>query len=95
MREIECLKKFDHVNIIKLYDLFFHNKQYYVVTEFCKGGSLMNIMRKSKLTTEFEVAIIMRQIFSALTYLHEQKITHRDLKLENIVLLETDENKKK
>ena len=40
--EIELLKKLDHPNIIKLYDLFLFDGNYYVVTEFCEGGSLQD-----------------------------------------------------
>ncbi len=40
--EIELLKKLDHPNIIKLYDLFLFDGNYYVVTEFCQGGSLQD-----------------------------------------------------
>lgn len=45
--EIELLKKLDHPNIIKLYDLFLFDGTYYVVTEFCEGGSLQDYYSKN------------------------------------------------
>ncbi len=38
--EIELLKRFDHPNIVKLYDTLFTKNNVYMVTEFCEGGDL-------------------------------------------------------
>ncbi len=80
--ENELLKKLDHPNIIKLYDLFMHDGNYYVVTEFCEGGSLQEyyLTNDSDLKEDI-VKVIMKQLFSTLTYLYNQSIVHRDLKL--------------
>ena len=40
--EINILKKLDHPNIIKLYEIFEDNNRYYLVTELCKGGELFD-----------------------------------------------------
>lgn len=40
--------------------------------------------------TEAQAAVIMRQIFSAIAYLHEHNVCHRDLKPENILLKEKE-----
>jgi calcium-dependent protein kinase len=80
--EIELLKKLDHPNIIKLYDLFMHDGNYYVVTEFCEGGSLQEYYSTNDSDLKEEtVKVIMKQLFSTLTYLYNQSIVHRDLKL--------------
>jgi calcium-dependent protein kinase len=80
--EIELLKKLDHPNIIKLYDLFMHDGNYYVVTEFCEGGSPQEYYSTNDSDLKEEtVKVIMKQLFSTLTYLYNQSIVHRDLKL--------------
>jgi len=40
--EISILKKLDHPNILKLYEVFEDDKRYYLVTEECKGGELFD-----------------------------------------------------
>lgn len=42
LAEMELLSKLDHPNIIKVYELYYYNCFYYVVTEYCKGGTILN-----------------------------------------------------
>ena len=44
---------------------------------YCEGGELFNYIIQKKTLSEKEAATIMRQSFSALKYLHENKISHR------------------
>lgn len=39
----------DHINIIKLYDVFFFNNFFYVVTEYCDGGNLLTALQKQQI----------------------------------------------
>ena len=95
--EINILKSIDHENIIKLYNSDLEDRKFkYLITEYCNGGDLANILEhymkeKSRPFSEEEVQYIMRQLVSGIKYLHlknEKKweIIHRDLKLENILL---------
>lgn len=84
------LRTLDHPNIIKLFEVFDHNDFYYVVTEYCGGGELFEFVRTTNRITERTIAMIMKQIFSAVKYMHEKNIVHRDLKPENIVLEQND-----
>lgn len=52
-------------------------KTVYLVTELCEGGELFFHITKTQGLTEEKTAVIMRQIFSAVAYLHEHKIVHR------------------
>ena len=63
------MKKFDHPNIIKLYDLFFHNNFYYVVMELCEGGPVTGIAKKRRIS-ERNMIKIMKQLLSAVAYIH-------------------------
>ena len=89
--EINFMKEMDHPNIIKLYEVKLKPDNIYLVMEYCNGGSLkkaLNIYKSKygKPFTEEIVKYLMRQILSAVDYLHTHGIIHRDLKLENILL---------
>ena len=58
----------------------------FVVTELCEGGSLLKFVSKYKVS-ETAAKSIALQILSVIKYLHGLNILHRDLKLENIVLV--------
>ncbi len=83
--EIEVLKKLDHPNIIKLFEFYQDDSNYYLITEYCTGGELFDRIIKFKHFTEQKAAIIMKQLLSAVSYCHKLKIVHRDLKPENIL----------
>lgn len=102
LREINMLKKLDHPNIIKLYEVYESKNSIYLIMEKCNGGELFdNIIEhitKGKMYSEKQVSEIISQILSAINYCHKNGICHRDLKPENILLLnkenENEENNK-
>ena len=89
LNEINILKKIDHKNIIKIFEFYIDDNNYYLVTEYCKGGELFALLIKIKLT-EIQIAYIMFQLFSAINYCHKMKIIHRDLKPENILITQNN-----
>ncbi len=96
-KEINILKKLDHPNIIKLYEVYESKEYLYLIMEECKGGELFDKLiehtEKGKNYTEKEAAIIIKQVMSAIEYCHKNGICHRDLKPENLLYLKSgDEN---
>ena len=82
--EIELLKQLDHPNIVKLFEYFSDNDKYYLITEYCKGGDLFDLIKIKKRFCELSAAYIMYQIFLALYYCHNtHHLIHRDIKPEN------------
>ena len=89
--EIMILKDIDHENIVKLYDVKETSQYFYLVTEYCNGGGLSDCLDKYQEEhnapfPEELVQYLMKQIVSALRYLHAKRILHRDIKLDNILV---------
>ena len=84
--EISILKKLNHENIVKFFGFFETNNQLLIKMEYVKYGTLSKWIKNHKKITEEEASIILRQILSAVVYLHSKQICHRDIKPENIML---------
>ena len=84
--EIKILKKLDHPNIMKIYEFFVDNKNFYIISDFCDQGDLLGKLEKLGTMNEIVVKFLMEQIFNAIAYLHSKKVLHGDIKLENILL---------
>jgi hypothetical protein len=87
--EISILKCLDHPNIIKLQDVFFGKRSVYLVMDLCRGGELFDLLNSGKsqgfVFREDRASKLMRDMLSAVHYLHSKGIVHRDLKLENFL----------
>ena len=90
--EIEILRKISHPNITNIFEIFADSKKYYVIMEFLEGGELFDAITSIGSFTEESACQIMKQLLSAIYYLHSNNIVHRDLKPENIMLLQKPEN---
>lgn len=95
-REIKLLERMNHENIIGLYEAFDNKKQVFLVMESANGGSLHSLLksRSDRKLKDDEARRIFKQIASAIQYCHSKNITHRDIKLENILLDESKQNVK-
>jgi len=83
--EIDILKGMDHPNIVKAHEVYNHKKQIYIILELCDGGDLYTRLPFS----EMEAAYISGKMMSAIKYMHDHGIVHRDLKFENIIFEST------
>mmetsp|Transcript_18216 Transcript_18216/g.22735 ORF Transcript_18216/g.22735 Transcript_18216/m.22735 type:complete len:135 (+) Transcript_18216:3-407(+) len=70
--EIELLKRFEHPNILKIYEYYETKEKIYIVLEYCEGEELFDRIRSRGETgfEENEVATIIQQIISGVNYLH-------------------------
>jgi len=84
-REIEIMKKVDHVNILKLIEIFEDDENVYIVMELVDGSELFDRIVDKGYYSEKNTVHIVKQILHAVKYLHEQGIAHRDLKPENLL----------
>ncbi|XP_057246523.1 MAP kinase-interacting serine/threonine-protein kinase 1 isoform X3 [Malurus melanocephalus] len=85
-REIETLYQCQgNRNILELIEFFEDDASYYLVFEKLRGGSILAHIQKRKHFNEREASKVVRDIASALDFLHTKGIAHRDLKPENIL----------
>ena len=84
-QEIEILRGLKHENIIMLLDSFETQHEFCVVTELAQG-ELFEILEDDKSLPEAEVRRIAQQLVQSLYYLHSNRIIHRDMKPQNILI---------
>jgi len=91
-REVQIMKKLDHPNILKLYEVYEDDKQFFLVMELVKGKELFDKIVERGMYSERDASNIIYQVVSAVDYLHENGIAHRDLKPENLLSAGEEEN---
>ncbi|HIK36896.1 MAG: serine/threonine protein kinase [Geminocystis sp.] len=91
LREIRILLKLEHPNIIRCYGVAHSGDKRYLVTEYCEGGSLRDLICKSQTISLLQRLKIVLDILDGLHYAHTEGIIHRDLKPENILLSVTSQ----
>ena len=90
--EIEILKKVEHPNIIKLFDIFESTDKIYLVMELVTGGELFDSIVERGKYSEQDSAQLIYQILKGIEYLHSVGICHRDLKPENLLYFDKSKN---
>ncbi|OHT04096.1 CAMK family protein kinase [Tritrichomonas foetus] len=84
--EIAIQRSLNHQNVLKSYDNFEDFQNYYILLEYAPNGSVKDMVKKAGHLSEYETARILREVMSGLCYLHDNRIIHRDLKLENFLI---------
>lgn len=87
-REIEIMYALDHPHIIKLYNHFEDDEDFCLIMQYASKGQLYAQIRRLKRLDQKSAAQYMREVISAVQYLHGRNppIIHRDIKPENILL---------
>lgn len=93
-REIEIMYKLNHINIVKLYSHFETTTFLYFVMEYCNEGNLFSA-RKEQRSNKFndkKAAYYLASLVNAINHLHchNPQIIHRDIKLENLLLVNSN-----
>ena len=91
-REIKLMEMMDNEFIVKLYGVIETRHHLYILMEYVSGLSLHGYLKlhRNRRLPEDEARRIYQQLMLGLQYCHKKCITHRDIKLENILL---DENR--
>ncbi|QGA18727.1 hypothetical protein EYB26_006412 [Talaromyces marneffei] len=88
--EMKIMKDLRHPNIVQYVDHHEHDRWIYIIMEYIAGGELSAYLASNGKIAEDMVKSIARQLLHALQYLHKRKITHRDIKPDNILISSVD-----
>ncbi len=92
---IKKLSNYDHSNILKYYENFVYSGFQCIVTEYCEEGDLKQFLKSCKNSNENERRVTLnanlrlkwsRELFDGLSFIHGEKVAHRDLKPDNVYL---------
>ena len=87
-REALSASSLSHPNIVEVYDVGEDNGSYFIVMEYIEGKHLKQLLKKRGNLTLTEVVDIMLQITDGMSAAHDSYIIHRDIKPQNIMILE-------
>lgn len=87
----ELLKRIDHPNIVKNFEIYEDSENYYLMQEYCEQGDLLSFIKKEATISLKMVKIIIEQILNATIYIHKSNIIHKNIKPENILVSYTGE----
>lgn len=87
-REAKSVSDLSHPNIVEVYDVGEEDGQHYIVMEYIDGKTLKQLVQKRGALTVTEVIDIMSQLTDGLAQAHDAYIIHRDIKPQNIMILD-------
>ncbi len=87
-REAVSASSLTHPNIVEVYDVGEDHGKYFIVMEYVEGKTLKQLIKRRGSITLPEVVDIMLQLTSAIAKAHESYIIHRDIKPQNVIILE-------
>ncbi|RCI15373.1 hypothetical protein L249_7039 [Ophiocordyceps polyrhachis-furcata BCC 54312] len=88
--ELDMLQRLKHEHIVKFIDWFESRDKFYIVTQLATGGELFDRICDQGKFTEKDASQTIKQVLSAVNYLHDNNVVHRDLKPENLLYVTQD-----
>lgn len=86
--ESKAIAVLSHPNIVKIYDVSFGDRIQFIVMEYVNGITLKEYIEQQKMVTWKEAVHFTVQILRALQHAHDNGIVHRDVKPQNVMLMQ-------
>ena len=86
VEEGRALENFDHVNIVRVHDLFPELGTAYIVMEYVDGEPLSDMLKRKPTLTEAEITEHVMPLTDGLAVIHAEGMLHRDIKPKNIMV---------
>ena len=90
IKEARTISQHEHPNIIRIHDIFKENNTAYYVMEYIEGESLNDMVNCKGALLESEAIEYIKQVASALGFIHQRSINHLDVKPANIMVRRSD-----
>ncbi|CAD8091584.1 unnamed protein product [Paramecium sonneborni] len=92
LNEIKIMRRLNHPNIVKLYEVHETTNSVYFVLDMIQGGELLSRVREIGFLPAQTMQKLAFNLISALSHMHDNRIIHRDLKPENLLFRSTENN---
>lgn len=90
IKEARTISTLNHPHIIRIYDIFKENNTAYYVMEYIEGMSLAEMVKQQDALSEDVAVGYIKQVASALEFVHQHSINHLDVKPANIMVRKED-----
>ena len=87
-REANSASSLRHPNIVEVYDVGEDNGRYFIIMEYVNGKTLKSLIKRRGPLNLTEAIDIMLQLASGIACAHDSYIIHRDIKPQNVMILE-------
>jgi ankyrin repeat protein len=84
IEELNLQKRLNHPNISKVFEIYEDDKNIVIIMELCQED-MKQFLKTNRLSKE-QIISILKQLVSAVEYLEEKRILHKDIKVENILM---------
>lgn len=91
MNEAKIMKSLKHPSVVQMNDIIDTPDSVFIMLELMHGGDLLTRIQRNTFLSEDLSKLVFYQICHAIKYLHDRKVTHRDLKPDNILLASQDD----